>query len=647
MKLAAKDAPAPFGALLGVAPGGVPVYSSDYDSADERQFPDRTAFRSYLDGIYMGHKWQCVEFARRWTYINRGWIFDDVAMAYEIFRLRTIRDVKNDRPLPLQAFRNGARRHPEPGCLLIWSEGGEFARTGHVAVVTDVFADRVRLAEQNVGHRAWPQGQHYSREIPTRITDDGGYWLRCSFRNASILGWLIQTDDETHAEALDEADPRLLEICAARVPEPRGARQSWLNVANPDEAAYVASMKGHRLASDDDYQTLFMVISETAHEELKRASNELHALFLHATEYVLRDDALLEEFNIPRVVWPRIQQSWNNRRNQMITGRLDFSLSRRGLKVYEYNCDSASCHMETGKVQGRWAGHFGCDIGWDPGEHLSADLMRAWKESEVDGVLHVMIDSDEEETYHALYMIEALDAAGIEYKLLEGVGGLSWREDGEIVDADGVPIRWVWKTWAWETALDQIRAECEDDEEKLRNYRPGEKRNAPPRLVDVLLRPEVMVFEPLWTLIPSNKAILPIMWHLFPNQRYLLNAAFTLTDEIRLNGYAQKPIVGRCGANIRLFDASDRIIEETPGQFDSPYQVFQELFPLPVFDGNSVQISTFTAAGIYAGSCVRVDRSKVIKNDSDIVTLRVVSDKEYLEDIACPAGTVVPESPGS
>ena len=33
------------------------------------------------------------------------------------------------------------------------------------------------------------------------------------------------------------------------------------------------------------------------------------------------------------------------------------------------------------------------------------------------------------------------------------------------------------------------------------------------RLIDVLLRPEVLVYEPLWTAIPSNKAILPVLGH--------------------------------------------------------------------------------------------------------------------------------------
>ena len=116
--------PAPFGALLGFAPGNVPVYSSDYETADPRDLPDRSAFRSSLDGLYMGYKWQCVEFARRWMYVNTGCVFDDVAMAHEIFRLRNVREVKTKKTLPLYAFRNGSRRLPVRGSLLIWEPGG-------------------------------------------------------------------------------------------------------------------------------------------------------------------------------------------------------------------------------------------------------------------------------------------------------------------------------------------------------------------------------------------------------------------------------------------------------------------------------------------------------------------------------------------
>ena len=118
--------PERFGALLGVSPGGVQAYSSDYGTADDSELPDRHSYRHYVDGIYMGHKWQCVEFTRRWLYLNKGQVFDDVGMAYEIFDLTSIRDIKNRRRLPMRSFRNGSRRPPEPGCLMVWDEGGEF-----------------------------------------------------------------------------------------------------------------------------------------------------------------------------------------------------------------------------------------------------------------------------------------------------------------------------------------------------------------------------------------------------------------------------------------------------------------------------------------------------------------------------------------
>ncbi len=94
----------------------------------------------------------------------------------------------------------------------------------------------------------------------------------------------------------------------------------------------------------------------------------------------------------------------------------------------------------------------------------------------------------------------------------------------------------MWKTWAWETAFDQIR-EVSDREFAAVPIRTGHPQNEV-RLIDVLLRPEVLVFEPLWTVIPGNKAILPILWSLFPHHRYLLDTDFSVNDELVKTGYA-------------------------------------------------------------------------------------------------------------
>ena len=615
---------ATFGTLLGMAPGGVPVYSSDYDSVDETEFPNRHAYRSYVDGVYMGHKWQCVEFARRWLYLNKGYVFDDVAMAYDIFQLNSVRVIADERRLPLKSFLNGSLRHPEVGALLIWSEGGEFEITGHVAVVSEVYPDRLRIVEQNVGHKVWPEGQNYSRELHARISEDGGYWLECSFGDASILGWVIQTDDDQYSEVIEPEDPQLFELALRHVSgKGQSLRASWLNVANPEEEAYVAMMGGHKLATLPEDEHKYMVMSQAAERVLKRATNELHALFMHATNYVLQNEALLTHFNIPPSIWPKIHQSWDNRRNQMITGRFDFSMSSRGIKVYEYNCDSASCYMEAGLVQEKWAKHHGCHDGKSSATKLVRNLIDAWKNSKVDGVLHIMQDTDLEENYHALFMKRAIEKAGIHCKIIKGVKGLAWDKDGDVVDPEGEKIRWVWKTWAWETALDQIRAECDDDEQRLRDYQTDVPRDHAPRLVDVLLRQGVMVYEPLWTLIPSNKAILPVLWQLFPNHPYLLNASFDLTETLQKNGYVSKPIAGRCGFNISLFDGSQALVEETEGRFAHQDQIYQELWKLPNVEGYNAQVCTFSVAGHFAGSCVRVDPTLVITKDSDLMALRV------------------------
>ena len=626
-----KFPPEKFGTLLGHAPGQVPIYSSHYPSADAREYPDRESYRSVLDGVYMGYKWQCVEFARRWLYVNNGYVFDDVAMAYDIFALRHVTRLVDDQLLPLHSFRNGSQRAPEPGCLLIWEEGGEFEVTGHVAVVTEVLENSIRFAEQNVEHCKLPDNRTWSRELPLHRDADGGYHIESAFADSRIKGWVIQTSDARHAVKIARNRPQLYQLNSRLAPQRGQHLTPWLDTSDAAEAAFVRAMHGHRLteAADSAEQYRYFRLSETAEQELRRATNELHLMFMHATQAVLQDDNLLLRFNIPPSLWPRLRKSWENRRGEIVTGRFDFAVSERGIKVYEYNADSASCHMEAGRVQGKWARHYGVTEGEDPCAGLSAALVDAWAASGVDGMLHIMQDVNQEETYHAEYVRAAAEAAGLRCRIIEGMAGLGWNDAGEIVDSEGTPIRYVWKTWAWETALEQIRAECEADDARPR-LRTGADASQQPRLVDVLLRPEVMVYEPFWTLILSNKAMLPLLWRIFPDHPYLLNSQYDLTGDFDQSGYVTKPIAGRCGYNISMFDRNENLLKETSGRFDTQDHIYQELWKLPDIDGYRTQVCTFAVRGKYAGSCVRVDSSLIITSDSELLPLRVVEDDELL-----------------
>jgi len=608
---------APFGTLLGYAPGGVAIYSSDYSSLDPKYYADDAAFRSYIDNEYMGHKWQCVEFARRFLFLNYGFVFTDVGMAWEIFSLRFLREVVNDNILPLQAFANGSRRPPEAGALLVWQKGGEFSGTGHVAVITQLHQNRVRIAEQNVIHAPLPPGQQWTRELAL-VVENGCYTLRDTFDDTTILGWMIQTDETEHSLPQPDIRGEVLAIRGARLEDKTLFEGKWLDEQDPLQRAYVQA-NGHVINRDP---AQYFTITDTAEQELIKATNELHLMYLHATDKVMKDDNLLALFDIPKILWPRLRLSWQRRRHDMITGRMDFCLDERGLKVYEYNADSASCHTEAGRILERWTelGYKG--NGYNPGEDLLNELIGAWKHSHARPFVHIMQDNDVEEDYHAQFMQQALEKAGFESKILRGLDELRWDKAGQLIDGDGRLVNCVWKTWAWETAIEQVR-EVSDTEYAAVPIRTGHPAHEV-RLIDVLLRPEVLVFEPLWTVIPGNKAILPILWSLFPHHRYLLDTDFVVNDELVQTGYAVKPIAGRCGSNIDLVSHQEELLDKTSGKFSEQKNIYQQLWCLPNVAGKYIQVCTFTVGGSYGGTCLRGDDSLVIKKESDIEPLIVV-----------------------
>ncbi|MBP2699971.1 bifunctional glutathionylspermidine amidase/synthase [Photobacterium lucens] len=616
---------APFGTLLGYAPGGIAIYSSDYSTIDEEEYADDSAMRSYIHGEYMGYKWQCVEFARRFLYINYGLVFTDVGMAYEIFSLRFLRQVVNDKILPFYAFANGARQAPTAGALLIWQKGGEFQETGHVAVITQIEGNKVKIAEQNVTFAPLPLGQQWTREL-TLHTSDGCYTIEDTFDDTEILGWMSYDVDPIECLPQPSPAPELLKIQCAYRENKAQFSTSWLDETDQLERTYLQS-NPTKLLNDNIYR--YFTISESAEQELAKATNELHLMYLHATDKVLQDDSLLELFDIPKILWPRLRLSWQQHRHSMLTGRLDFCMDENGLKVYEYNADSASCHTEACLIIQKWAEQGGDITENSPAEDLLNELASVWKYSQAYDFVHIMQDDDAEEDYHALFMQKALTLAGINSKIIKGLDDVHWNEMGQIIDDDNRLIHCVWKTWAWETAIEQVReVSCaEYAAVPIHTGYPDTKV----RLIDVLLRPEIKVFEPLWTVIPSNKAILPVLWSLFPHHHYLLDTDFNVTNELRQSGYAIKPIAGRCGSNIDLVNHNQALLDKTDGNFSDQKNIYQQLWCLPNVENKYLQLCTFTVDGNYGGVCLRSDNSLVIKKDSDIEPLIVLADSAFLK----------------
>jgi DNA repair protein Rad10 len=100
--------PAPFAAVCGVAPGGIPAYSCDYKTADPSVWKSRHRFRHENHGLYYGYRYQCVEFSRRWLIHTQGITFGDVGMAYEIFHLTFAKKVSDGTKVSWNNIPNGS-----------------------------------------------------------------------------------------------------------------------------------------------------------------------------------------------------------------------------------------------------------------------------------------------------------------------------------------------------------------------------------------------------------------------------------------------------------------------------------------------------------------------------------------------------------
>ena len=121
--------------------------------------------------------------------------------------------------------------------------------------------------------------------------------------------------------------------------------------------------------------------------------------------------------------------------------------------------------------------------------------------------------------------------------------------------------------------------------------------------------------EPTWKCILSNKAILAILWELFPNHPNLLPAY--LGNPNTLTNYAQKPILGREGANVSLVTRGSTLSQ--PGPYGEEGYVYQQYAPLPDFDDKYPVIGAWVIDGEAAGLGIREADTLITDNQSRFV----------------------------
>lgn len=316
----------------------------------------------------------------------------------------------------------------------------------------------------------------------------------------------------------------------------------------------------------------------------------LHSMCLNAVEQVV----LLErysDFGLPEWSWAHIAESWR-RSDPHVYGRFDLRYDgRRPAKLLEYNADTPTTVLEAAILQWHWL----TDLypGDDQWNSLHEKLVERWgklKDTLPSSELHFTwssADASGEDNVTTAYLQETAAEAGFDTVALaiEEVGFDT--ELGRFVDLAEAPIESIFKLYPWEWVLD-------DDFGK--------------RVVESL--PATMWIEPLWKTLLSNKAILAVLWEMYPGHPNLLPAF--LDDPGMLTEYIRKPKLGREGANMSIVGGGFETA--TGGIYGEEGYVYQLLDPLPEFDGMRPALGAWIVGDESAGLGIR-ETSGLITDD--------------------------------
>ena len=310
---------------------------------------------------------------------------------------------------------------------------------------------------------------------------------------------------------------------------------------------------------------------------------------LEAVQHVI-EHKLYSKFAIPEKAIALIEKSWNEDAPS-IYGRFDFGFDGNNLKLFEFNADTPTSLFEAGIVQWFWLQDFASHK--DQFNSVHERLIDYWKYLKsylYDGPLHfTCVKQSLEDLTTVEYLRDCAIQAGITAKLVF-IDDIGWdQEKCEFTDLEDEEIKNIFKLYPWEWMVNE------------------------PFFDQLLLNPQVYWIEPAWKMILSNKAILPVLWKLFPNCPYILECYFE--NENTLTDYVRKPIYSREGANIQIVKNGE-VREETKGIYGKEGYICQKTFNIPRFDDKTPVIGSWIIGQQPSGMGIREDDSLITGNTS-------------------------------
>lgn len=333
-------------------------------------------------------------------------------------------------------------------------------------------------------------------------------------------------------------------------------------------------------------------------DDIEDPTQEIHSMLLKAADRVISSDELLRKFAIPEASWADIRRSWS-RLDPMVYGRIDLCYDGvNPAKLYEANYDTPTALFEASVFQWDWlmANHPDAD----QFNSIHERLIEAWKNV---GAMHGLqtahfacVEDAVEDYYTTQYMMDTALQAGLIVKSLDikdiGIGTQMvslQREETVFTDLQDEEIEMLFKLYPWEHMLREDFAQY---------IGPTDTR----------------FIEPMWKAVISNKAMMALLWEMFPGHKNLIETYFIDSPEDVKEGFVAKPFFSREGAGIIIPGVDSTEEEEDHGGY-----IMQKYTPLPEFEGSYPVIGSWVVNGVACGIGIREDDTLITKNTSRFV----------------------------
>ncbi|MBK8040139.1 MAG: glutathionylspermidine synthase family protein [Verrucomicrobiaceae bacterium] len=332
-------------------------------------------------------------------------------------------------------------------------------------------------------------------------------------------------------------------------------------------------------------ETVAYVLTSQEVEELKERAEEVHQMYLKAVAHVV-SEALWQRLGISADSVDILRSSYE-RGEWSLTGRFDFMMDAAGeMKLIEYNPDAALTLVETMVIQHEWRkAHMPGMKQWND---LRQSLVEAWRGSGFQHVHCAWRPRHIEVAGTAHLMADIIREAGLKATLM-ALHCLGWNPHTQaFVDMDDQEVECCWKVYPWDWMLAE-------------RFAPH-VRGARCRFV-----------EPAWRHLLSSKAMLAVLWELFPDHPALLPCFEA--DELRSGSWVSKPIFGREGHNI-VIRRESVVLQQTGGEFTGQRQIHQRMAESPRFDGYVPQFGVWMVADKAVALGMREELNHIIEGHS-------------------------------